>query len=76
MPLEVVAPDLEEPGPHDVVVRMAAVAVCGTDLHQVRGERVAVSSKAALPTGAAVPLREAALLGCAALAGVGSSSAL
>lgn len=165
VPLEVVELDLEEPGPHDVVVRMAAVGVCGTDLHQVRGEwqrptpmvpghegagiveevgdavtavrpgdevvlswapscghcadcargrpaacvplhraigngtlvdgttrmsldgetvyrgtatgawaeRVVVSSKVALPTGGAVPLREAALLGCAALTGVGSA---
>ena len=164
-PLEVVELDLDEPGPHDVVVRMAAVGVCGTDLHQVRGEwqrptpmvlghegaglvewagdavdsvavgdevvlswapscghcgdcargrpaacvplhraigngtlvdgttgmslggetvyrgtatgawaeRVVVSSRVALPTGGAVPLREAALLGCAALTGVGSA---
>ena len=35
-------------------------------------ERVVVASKVALPTGGAVPLREAALLGCAALTGVGS----
>ena len=37
-PLEVVELDLAEPGPHDVVVRMAAVGICGTDLHQVKGE--------------------------------------
>ncbi|MGI8973772.1 MAG: zinc-binding dehydrogenase [Gaiella sp.] len=37
-PLEVVELDLDEPGPTDVVVRMAAVGICGTDLHQVKGE--------------------------------------
>jgi S-(hydroxymethyl)glutathione dehydrogenase/alcohol dehydrogenase len=37
-PLEVAEVDLAEPGPHDVVVRMAAVGICGTDLHQVKGE--------------------------------------
>jgi Zn-dependent alcohol dehydrogenase len=163
-PLEVVELDLAEPGPDDVVVRVAAVGICGTDLHQVKGEfqrptpmvlghegagvvehvgaavgslqvgdevvlswapscghcgdcargrpaactplhqaigagtlldgttgmslegeivyrgtatgawaeRVVVTSKAALPTGGAVPFRDAALLGCAALTGVGS----
>jgi len=163
-PLEVVDLDLADPGPNDVVVRMAAVGICGTDLHQVRGEwqrptpmvlghegagvvehagaevdsvrvgdevvlswapscghcadcargrpaaclplhraigsgtlvdgttgisldgrtvfrgtatgawaeRVVVSSRVALPTGGAVPLRQAALLGCAALTGVGA----
>ncbi len=35
-------------------------------------ERVVVAAKVALPTGGAIPLREAALLGCAALTGVGS----
>jgi S-(hydroxymethyl)glutathione dehydrogenase/alcohol dehydrogenase len=30
--------DLDEPDAHDVVVRMAAVGICGTDLHQVKGE--------------------------------------
>lgn len=30
--------DLAEPGPHEVVVRMKAVGICGTDLHQVKGE--------------------------------------
>ncbi len=30
--------DLAEPGPGDVVVRMAAVGICGTDLHSVKGE--------------------------------------
>src|SRR4029077_16804031 len=34
--------------------------------------RVVVSSQVALPTGGAVPLRDAALLGCAALTGVGA----
>ena len=163
-PLEVVEIDLAEPGPHDVIVRHAAVGICGTDLHEVRGEfqqtipmvlghearawwstfgdavdsvqvgdevvlswapscghcgdcargrpaactplhqaigagtlvdgttgmsleagrchrgtatgawaeRVVVTSKVALPTGGAVPFRDAALLGCAALTGVGS----
>ena len=156
--------ELDEPGPHDVVVRMAAVGICGTDLHQVKGEfqrptpmvlghegagvveavgedvqlvsvgqevvlswapscgdcgdcrrgrpaacvplhraigngtlvdgttgmsldgatvyrgtatgclaeRVVVSERVALPIGAGVPLQEAALLGCAALTGVGA----
>ncbi len=163
-PLEVVELDLAEPGPDDVVVRMAAVGICGTDLHQVKGEwqrptpmvlghegagiveyagdavtsvapgdevvlswapscrhcadcargrpaacvplhraigngtlvdgttgmslhgetvyrgtatgawaeTVVVTSHVALPTGGAVPLRDAALLGCAALTGVGA----
>jgi S-(hydroxymethyl)glutathione dehydrogenase/alcohol dehydrogenase len=30
--------DMADPGPDDVVVRMTAVGICGTDLHQVRGE--------------------------------------
>ncbi|HXG76021.1 MAG TPA: alcohol dehydrogenase catalytic domain-containing protein, partial [Gaiellaceae bacterium] len=30
--------ELAGPGPHDVVVRMAAVGICGTDLHSVRGD--------------------------------------
>jgi S-(hydroxymethyl)glutathione dehydrogenase/alcohol dehydrogenase len=163
-PFDVVEVDLREPGPDEVLVAMAAVGICGTDLHQVKGEfqrptpmvlghegagvvegvgsavtglapgdevvlswapscgecgdcrrgrpaacvplhraiaagtlvdgttgisfegetvyrgtatgalaeRVVVAAKAALPTGGAVPLREAALLGCAALTGVGS----
>jgi S-(hydroxymethyl)glutathione dehydrogenase/alcohol dehydrogenase len=37
-PLEVAEVDLDEPRPHEVVVRMSAVGICGTDLHQVRGE--------------------------------------
>ena len=37
-PLEVVEIDLAEPRPHEVVVRMGAVGICGTDLHQVKGE--------------------------------------
>jgi S-(hydroxymethyl)glutathione dehydrogenase/alcohol dehydrogenase len=37
-PLEVVVVDLEEPRAGEVVVRMAAVGICGTDLHQVKGE--------------------------------------
>lgn len=163
-PLEVVELELEEPGPGDVVVRIAASGICGTDLHQIRGEwqrptpmvlghegsgiveevgqavtglspgdevvlswapscgtcadcsrgrpaacvplhraigngtlldgttglslggetvyrgtatgawaeRVVVTARAALPTRGKVPLREAALLGCAALTGVGA----
>jgi S-(hydroxymethyl)glutathione dehydrogenase/alcohol dehydrogenase len=163
-PLVVDEIDLEEPGAGDVVVRMAAVGICGTDLHQVKGEfrrptpmvlghegagvveavgagvtdlepgdevvlswapscgacgdcrrgrpaacvplhraigagtlvdgttgmsrrgetvyrgtatgclaeRIVVSARVALPTGGAVPLPEAALLGCAALTGVGA----
>jgi S-(hydroxymethyl)glutathione dehydrogenase/alcohol dehydrogenase len=163
-PLTVEEIELDEPGAGDVVVRMAAVGVCGTDLHQVKGEfrrptpmvlghegagvveavgkavrglapgdevvlswapscgecgdchrgrpaacvplhraigagtlvdgttgmswrgepvyrgtatgclaeRVVVASRVALPTGGAVSLREAALLGCAALTGVGA----
>ena len=163
-PLTVEQIDLDDPGAGDVVVRMAAVGICGTDLHQVKGEfrrptpmvlghegagvvewtapdvrglapgdevvlswapscgacadcgrgrpaacsllhraigagtlvdgttrmsrggetvyrgtatgclaeRVIVSERVVLPTGGAVPLREAALLGCAALTGVGA----
>ena len=37
-PLTVEEIELDEPGPNDVVVRMAAVGICGTDLHQVKGE--------------------------------------
>lgn len=163
-PFEVTEIDLDEPGPGDVVVRMAAVGICGTDLHSVKGEwsrptpvvlghegagvvewagaevegvrvgdevvlswapgcgacadcaagrparclalnraiagstlpggatgmrlrgetlhrgtatgcmaeHAVVSARVALPTGGGVPLREAALLGCAALTGVGA----
>jgi S-(hydroxymethyl)glutathione dehydrogenase/alcohol dehydrogenase len=163
-PLEVAEIDLDEPRAGEVVVRMAAVGICGTDLHQVKGEfrrpvpmvlghegagiveevgdgvtglrpgdevvlswapscgecpdcrrgrpaacvplhraigagtlvdgttglsrggetvyrgtatgclaeRIVVASRVALPTGGAVSLREAALLGCAALTGVGA----
>jgi Zn-dependent alcohol dehydrogenase len=39
-PLEVRAIDLDEPGPRDVLVRMAAVGICGTELHSIRGEWV------------------------------------
>jgi S-(hydroxymethyl)glutathione dehydrogenase/alcohol dehydrogenase len=39
-PLEVREIDLDEPGPQDVLVRMAAVGICGTDLHSIRGEWV------------------------------------
>jgi S-(hydroxymethyl)glutathione dehydrogenase/alcohol dehydrogenase len=164
LPLEVREIDLEEPGPRDVLVRMEAVGICGTDLHSIRGEwtrptpmvlghegagvveavgdevetvrpgdevvlswapacgecadcrrgrpaacvslhraigagtlvdgttgmsldgetlyrgtatgalseRLVVTERAALLTGGGVPLREAALLGCAALTGVGA----
>src|SRR5262249_33134958 len=37
-PLEVVEIDMADPGPDDVVVRMQAVGICGTDLHLVKGE--------------------------------------
>ena len=37
-PMEVVELDLAEPGPDDVVVRIVAAGICGTDLHQVKGE--------------------------------------
>ena len=37
-PLEVWEIDVEEPGPDDVLVRIAATGVCGSDLHVVRGE--------------------------------------
>jgi len=39
-PLEVRDIDLDEPGPRDVLVRMAAVGICGTELHSIRGEWV------------------------------------
>ena len=37
-PLTVEEIELDEPGPRDVVVRMVAVGVCGTDLHQIKGD--------------------------------------
>ena len=37
-PLETVELELEEPRAGEVLVRMAAVGVCGSDLHVVRGE--------------------------------------
>jgi S-(hydroxymethyl)glutathione dehydrogenase / alcohol dehydrogenase len=37
-PVEVAEIDVAEPGPGDVLVRMAAVGICGTDLHSIRGE--------------------------------------
>jgi Zn-dependent alcohol dehydrogenase len=30
--------DVDEPRPHEVAVRMVAVGICGTDLHNVKGE--------------------------------------
>jgi S-(hydroxymethyl)glutathione dehydrogenase/alcohol dehydrogenase len=164
-PFEVRELDLEEPRPGEVLVRMAAVGICGTDLHSVKGEwtrptptvlghegagvvetvgegvaslrpgdqvvlswapacgecadcsrgrparclalnraiaastlpdgttgismdgqkvhrgtatgalaeRIVVSEKVALPVGDGVPLEQAALLGCAALTGVGAA---
>jgi S-(hydroxymethyl)glutathione dehydrogenase/alcohol dehydrogenase len=38
VPLEVREIELEAPGPHDVLVRIAATGICGSDLHVVRGE--------------------------------------
>src|SRR5512132_2178363 len=37
-PLEVCEIELEEPRDDEVVVRMAAVGICGTDLHNIKGE--------------------------------------
>ena len=37
-PLTIEEVELAEPGPNDVVVRMVAVGICGTDLHSIRGE--------------------------------------
>ncbi len=37
-PFQVRELDLEGPGPGEVLVRMAAVGICGTDLHSVKGE--------------------------------------
>jgi S-(hydroxymethyl)glutathione dehydrogenase/alcohol dehydrogenase len=37
-PFEVAELDLEEPRAGEVLVRMAAVGICGTDLHSVKGE--------------------------------------
>jgi S-(hydroxymethyl)glutathione dehydrogenase/alcohol dehydrogenase len=37
-PLEVREIELEEPREDEVLVRMAAVGICGTDLHSVKGE--------------------------------------
>jgi S-(hydroxymethyl)glutathione dehydrogenase/alcohol dehydrogenase len=37
-PLETVELDLEEPRADEVLVRMAAIGVCGSDLHVVKGE--------------------------------------
>jgi S-(hydroxymethyl)glutathione dehydrogenase / alcohol dehydrogenase len=37
-PLETVELDLEEPRAGDVLVRMAAIGVCGSDLHMLKGE--------------------------------------
>jgi S-(hydroxymethyl)glutathione dehydrogenase/alcohol dehydrogenase len=37
-PLEVAEIDIEDPGPGDVLVRMVAVGLCGSDLHVIRGE--------------------------------------
>jgi S-(hydroxymethyl)glutathione dehydrogenase/alcohol dehydrogenase len=37
-PFEVREIDLDGPRPGEVVVRMAAVGICGTDLHSVKGE--------------------------------------
>jgi S-(hydroxymethyl)glutathione dehydrogenase/alcohol dehydrogenase len=37
-PLEIRDVELEEPGSDDVLVRMTATGICGSDLHVVRGE--------------------------------------
>ena len=37
-PLDVAEVELDGPGPGDVLVRMDAVGVCGSDLHIIRGE--------------------------------------
>jgi S-(hydroxymethyl)glutathione dehydrogenase/alcohol dehydrogenase len=37
-PFEIAEIELADPGPRDVVVAMRAVGICGTDLHQVKGE--------------------------------------
>jgi S-(hydroxymethyl)glutathione dehydrogenase / alcohol dehydrogenase len=37
-PFEVRELDLDEPGSDEVLVQMAAVGICGTDLHMVKGE--------------------------------------
>src|SRR4029450_13563032 len=37
-PLEVCEIELDEPGDDEVLVRMGAVGVCGTDLHSINGE--------------------------------------
>jgi Zn-dependent alcohol dehydrogenase len=37
-PLEVRDVELDEPRPTDVLVRMSAVGICGTELHSIRGE--------------------------------------
>jgi S-(hydroxymethyl)glutathione dehydrogenase/alcohol dehydrogenase len=39
-PFTVEEVELAEPGPRDVLVRIVAAGVCGTDLHSVRGEFV------------------------------------
>lgn len=38
VPLDVREVEVEEPGPDHVLVRMAAVGICGSDLHVVKGE--------------------------------------
>ncbi len=38
LPFEVTEITLDEPGDDDVVVRMAAIGICGTDLHSIKGE--------------------------------------
>lgn len=37
-PLDVDEIELEEPRAHEVLVRMSAVGICGTDLHSIKGE--------------------------------------
>ena len=38
LPFELAELELRPPGPRDVAVRMAAIGVCGSDLHVVKGE--------------------------------------
>ena len=35
--LEVREFEISDPGPHDVLLRVAACGVCGSDLHQLHG---------------------------------------
>ena len=37
-PFEVAEIEIEDPGPEDVLIRVSACGICGTDLHVVKGE--------------------------------------